>query len=54
MNISHGGGNDYGQVGVDEGASLTLNNCRFADGKVCDVYVNNGGTVSNTIYKLCQ
>jgi hypothetical protein len=56
VNVSHGGGNDYGQVWVDDGASLTLNNCKFADGKGCDVYLENGGTLNNnnSTYKLCQ
>ncbi|MCX7943403.1 MAG: hypothetical protein N2746_02705 [Deltaproteobacteria bacterium] len=55
VNVMHGGGDNYGQVWIDKGVMLTLNNCKFSEGKDCDVYVENGGNVinNNSTYKLC-
>ncbi|MCX7958174.1 MAG: hypothetical protein N3B13_03935 [Deltaproteobacteria bacterium] len=56
VNVMHGGGDDYGQVWIDKGITLTLNNCKFSDGKNCDIYIENGGNVvnNNSAYKVCS
>ncbi len=55
VNVMHGGGDDYGQVWVDDGITLTLNNCKFSESKGCDVYVEDGANVVNnsSTYKVC-
>ena len=56
VNIMYGGGGDYGQVWVEDGASLTLNNCKFSESKVCDIYMEDGANVVNSgsTYTVCQ
>jgi len=55
VNIMHGGSGSYGQVWVEKGASLTLNNCKFSEGRNCDLYVENGGNIVNngSTYTIC-
>ncbi len=56
VNIMHGGGSDYGQVWVEAGATLTLNNCTFSDGQTCDLYSEEGANVVNnsSTYIACE
>ncbi len=56
VNIMHGGGNGYGQLWVQKGASVTLNNCNFTESTDCDVYIENGATVVNnsSSYTICS
>ncbi len=46
--IMYGGGDDYGQLWVQDGASVSLDHVVFSNGKTCDVY-NDGGGATVTV-----
>lgn len=46
--ISYGGGSDYGQLWIEEGATVSLDHVTFSNkGKNCDVYAEEGSTINN-------
>jgi hypothetical protein len=52
--IQHGGSNGYGQLWLDEGAYIILNDVVFSDGDVCDI--SGTGTIddTNSEYDICD
>jgi hypothetical protein len=55
--IMYGGeSNLYGQLWLDSGAGLTLNNTTFSNGRLCDIYVRDNTSTLNataSTYNLC-
>ncbi|HOW50486.1 MAG TPA: hypothetical protein PLV42_00420 [bacterium] len=51
--IKYGGGDDYGQLWVEDGASVVLDHVVFSNGQTCDVTNDNGGaTITETASTL--
>ncbi len=56
--IKHGGGGNNGQLKVESGATVALNNTAFSDGATCDVFLatgtpNGAVTNANSTYTTC-
>ena len=54
--IMYGGSDEYGQLWVESGAKITLNNVVFSNGQTCDVLNDNGEaliTDNNSTYTAC-
>ena len=52
--ISFGGsGGTYGQLYIEDGATIALEDVTFADGMICDVYEDGTVNATNTTYNSC-
>ncbi|HRZ79369.1 MAG TPA: hypothetical protein P5044_05110 [bacterium] len=54
--IMYGGSDDYGQLWVQSGAKITLNNVVFSNGQTCDLFNENGEaliTDTGSTYVTC-